>query len=151
MRWAKGFLQVLRQEGNALLAGIRRGSFACFDMIASMFPAFALTVAELLVCGVEIAALLIAEESPLPALMSLARMAAGVGGTLYLLGGVTLLTEWKRIPAPGWKKLLYYLLFPLFMLTYVPIAVAALFRPVEWRPVAHTRALTLRELVPEKE
>ena len=150
MRWAKGFLQVLRQEGNSLLAGIRRGSFACFDMIASMFPAVALTVAELLVCGAEIAALLIAGESPLPALLSLARMAAGVGGTLYLLGGVTLLTEWKRIPTPGWKKLLYYLLFPLFMLTYVPIAVTALFRPVEWKPVAHTRAMTLHELAAEK-
>ena len=150
MRWTKGYLQVLHRHGSALRAGMGRGNFACFDLIASIFPAFALTVADLAVCLTEAVAHLIAGESPLPALLGLCSMVVGACGTLFLLGSVTLITEWRRIPAPGWKKLLYFLLFPLFMLTYVPVAVAALFCPVTWKPVTHTRSLTLKEVTEGK-
>ena len=58
------------------------------------------------------------------------RHAAGVG--------ITVATEWKRIHAPAWKKIAYTLTFPLFMLTYLPISMAALFMKVEWKPIHHS-------------
>ena len=56
---------------------------------------------------------------------------------LFLFGAVTMAAEWKRIAGPVHKKILYTFTFPLFMLTYVPISVAALVGKVEWRPIRY--------------
>lgn len=146
MRWAKGYLQVLRRNGKGLVAGMGRGSFSCFDLVASIFPAFFLTLVELAVCAADTLGFLVQGIAPWPALLALFQMLGGAYGTLLVLGGVTLCTEWRRIPGAARKKAGYFLLFPLFMLTYIPIAVAALFCRVEWKPVAHTRAIPLQEL-----
>lgn len=39
-----------------------------------------------------------------------------------------------------------YIYLPLFQLTYLPIAVAALFRKVEWKPIKHEVSKTLDEI-----
>ena len=60
----------------------------------------------------------------------------------YLLtlvaGAATVASEWRRIPASRIKKLIYLRVYPLFLLTYLPISLAALFRNVEWTPIRHT-------------
>ena len=63
-----------------------------------------------------------------------------------LIGGVTLIGEWRRIHTPARRKAAYLLTFPLFMLTYIPISVAALFVDVGWKPIVHTRASSLAEI-----
>ena len=49
-----------------------------------------------------------------------------------------MLCEWKSIALPARKKLLYVLLFPVFMFTYIPISLAALVKKVEWTPIYHS-------------
>ena len=71
------------------------------------------------------------------ALRSLLECMGSILATLLVLGGITTASEWRRIYAPGWKKILYTLTFPLFMLTYLPISMAALFMKVEWKPIHH--------------
>ena len=56
------------------------------------------------------------------------------------LGLITVLCEWNRIRATRAQKLGYVFTFPLFMMTYIPLAVAALRRKVEWKPIAHHSA-----------
>ena len=56
---------------------------------------------------------------------------------MFFYGLLTVLSEWRHIRATGWQKLKYLALFPLFMLTYIPISVAALFQKVEWKPITH--------------
>lgn len=51
------------------------------------------------------------------------------------LGLITVLCEWNRIRATRAQKLGYVFTFPLFMMTYIPLAVAALRRKVEWKPI----------------
>ena len=58
-------------------------------------------------------------------------------GGFFLYGALTVLSEWKNIRATPVRKLCFLPLFPLFMLTYIPITVAALFQKVEWKPIAH--------------
>jgi len=58
--------------------------------------------------------------------------------SLFLFGMVTLITEWKMIYCAAPKKILYLFTFPLFMFTYVPIAIAAVFKRVTWVPIRHT-------------
>jgi len=63
-----------------------------------------------------------------------------------VLGAITTVTEWKNIRCAAWKKVLYAFTFPLFMLTYVPICIASLFTKVEWKPICHTRVMTLEQI-----
>ena len=58
-------------------------------------------------------------------------------GFLALIEDVYKRQEWKRIAGPAWKKVLYTFTFPFFMLTYVPISIAALVGKVEWKPIQH--------------
>ena len=62
------------------------------------------------------------------------------------IGALTTVTQWRQIRTTPLKKILFTLTFPLFMLTYIPISFAALFRRVEWKPIEHTVAVSLREL-----
>ena len=72
------------------------------------------------------------------AMRSLLECMGSILATLLVLGGITVASEWKRIHAPAWKKIAYTLTFPLFMLTYLPISMAALFMKVEWKPIHHS-------------
>ena len=65
-------------------------------------------------------------------------------GLMLLYGLLTVLSEWKRIRATTLKKLIYLPFFPLFMLTYIPIAIAALFVNVQWKPIQHTSVQDVR-------
>ena len=66
--------------------------------------------------------------------------------TLFVLGVITTVTEWRSIRCTGGKKVLYTFTFPVFMLTYVPICIVSLFAKVEWKPICHTRVMTLEQI-----
>lgn len=140
MRWAKGFYQVFARYGGSLARGCfgRRG-FQCYDMLMTVAPA---TVLTLLTLGVNSLTFLqgimrdmrgVVLATGQGMLMTL----AGVYATLLLFGLVTTITEWRQIHCAAGKKVLYLFTFPLFMFTYIPIAVAALVRRVTWEPIAH--------------
>ncbi len=67
-------------------------------------------------------------------------------GYCLSLGFITTLTEWKKIHCSGWKKIAYTFTFPFFMFTYIPISIVALFKDVEWKPIAHTVAKSLDDV-----
>ena len=66
--------------------------------------------------------------------------------TLLFFAVVTTITEWKRINTTAPKKILYTVTFPLFIFTYIPIAIVALFRKIEWKPIAHTINKSIEEI-----
>ena len=57
--------------------------------------------------------------------------------TIFVIGAITTVTEWRRIHTTAVKKILYMFTFPLFMFTYIPISVSVLFRKTEWKPIEH--------------
>ena len=65
--------------------------------------------------------------------------------TLLFFGAVTTVTEWKHINTIPAKKLWYVLTFPAFIFTYIPIAIVALFRKIEWKPIQHTISKSIEE------
>ena len=71
------------------------------------------------------------------AVRSFVAMFAGMYMTMFVLGAVTTVTEWKRIHTPAFKKIAYVFTFPVFMFTYLPISLAAMFMKVEWKPIRH--------------
>ncbi len=151
MRWARGYLQVLRAYGKKLVSGItKRRSFACFDMLMSIAPAMILTSIGLCL-NVAVTVLgLLAGQGVLTVLWSLLKMLASTYLLMFFLGAVTTVTQWREIHTGGWKKVLYMFTFPIFMLTYIPISIVALFVKVEWKPIEHNCAISMTDIQREK-
>lgn len=141
MRWARGYLQVFRHYGSRLLRGIFRGSFSCFDMTMNILPAALLSVAGL---AVRLAQWLCAAAAG-GTMPSLGGTLLGLCGTVFLIGLITTLSEWRSIRCPWYKKLWYCITFPVFMLTYLPICIASLFVDPGWKPIRHTKQVCIEE------
>ena len=146
LRWSRGYLQVFRVYGRKLVSGIFRGSFSCYDMAMSIMPAAVLTGLSIAVnVGAAIVNVLYCHEwgvlgvSALQTLMNLYL-------TLFAVGAITTVTEWRSIHCPAAKKLLYMFTFPVFMLSYVPIVIQSLFVTPEWTHIDHTRTLDVRQI-----
>lgn len=151
LRWAKGFYQVFANYGSKLFKGIFKGSFACFDMLMTIMPAMLLT---LLSIAVNIVAIPVGIATHSPELSVLIKTLLQTVGNFYcmflLLGTITTITEWGQIHCGKAKRILYLFTFPIFMLTYVPIAIVALFKKVEWKPITHTVSKSLSEICREE-
>lgn len=146
LRWSKGYLQVFRRYGTALVRGIFRGSFSCYDMTMNIMPAAVLTGVSALV-NLGAAAWVFATGGSFGQLaLSVAGVLAGLYATIFVLGAVTTVTEWRDIACPWHKKVLYTFTFPLFMFTYIPICAASFFAKAEWKPIKHDRCLTLQQI-----
>ena len=147
LRWARGYLQVFGKYGVDLLRGMARGSFSCFDMTMNIMPAAVLSFVGVFVNGTAAVMGLAMGRDISVVGESLLSLLTNSYLTLLIIGGSATISEWKRIYAPTWKKLVYTLTFPLFMFTYIPISFAALFaKRVTWKPIAHTRSASLAEI-----
>jgi cellulose synthase/poly-beta-1,6-N-acetylglucosamine synthase-like glycosyltransferase len=147
MRWAKGFYQVFRKYGARLVRGIfKKQGFACFDMSMTIMPAVFLTLFSVLINFVAVVSGVLAGENVFIVFESCFETLRNIYLILLFIGGITIITEWKQIHAPARKKILYAFTFPIFMYTYIPISVAALFSRVEWTPIEHGDAKTLSDV-----
>lgn len=147
MRWAKGYLQVFQKYGTRLLAGIpRKGGFACFDMCMTIMPAFFLTAISIVANIAVLTLTFLGQHDFFAALYSCAQAIINTYLLLFVVGAITTVTQWKDIDATAAKKILYTFTFPIFMLTYIPISFAALFRKVEWKHIDHTVSVSLGDM-----
>ena len=136
-RWARGYLQVLGAYGKELLKGMLEGKFACFDLIMSMMPAYVISVVSVMLNLCWLIFRFLTSADVLPVLASFLQFAGHMYLTLFIIGSITMITERKHIHTLLRRRILYTFTFPLFMFTYIPIAVSALFGTCEWKPVRH--------------
>ena len=143
MRWAKGFYQVFGKYGKKLVENwLMKFSFSCYDLTMTIFPALFITLACCLtnICILIYSFFLGAEGINLMGI-TLSSLLTTIGNfyiTVFLVGVLTTITEWKRIDCTSAKKIFYLFTFPIFMFTYVPIAITALFKKVKWDPIQHS-------------
>ena len=144
-RWVQGGIQVSIRYAWDLLRGMFRGgkaAWASFETatlslwgygMSAMSFSFTLLVTFLAGRWIGLAQ---------------AVVVALAGGYLSMLaiGALTMATEWHRIHAAPREKVRSLFTFPLFMFTYVPIAMTAVFRKYEWHPIAHTCAISAAQL-----
>ncbi|MEG0072355.1 MAG: glycosyltransferase family 2 protein [Raoultibacter sp.] len=152
-RWAKGFYQVFGKYGGRLAKGVvtnPKGSrFACYDMLMTIAPGMLLTIvsitfnAIILVLG-------------LTGAMSTGVMVASSASSIFfclfnytifmfVFAVLTTFTEWDNIHSTTGKKVRYMFTFPLFMLTYIPIALVALVKKAKWKPIQHSITVNVEE------
>ncbi len=149
-RWAKGFFQVFGAYGKKLFCSIfKNKSFSSYDMLMTIMPAMMLTcLGAILNAGFLIYSLTnLPETSVLAGVSGVALFMTFFNFYMILLffGAVTTLTEWKNINAKKSKKIKYVFTFPLFILTYIPISIAALFKKIQWKPITHDVAKNIKE------
>ena len=131
---------MFRKYGTQLLKGIFVGKhkFSCYDMTMNNLPAFFLSTLSL-ICNI---ALIIAYAAGGLPIGSLLLHLLGVLIPMYLLlvflGAVPCITEWKHIHTSTAKKILAIFTFPLFPITFLPIAISSLFGKVVWKPIKHS-------------
>jgi cellulose synthase/poly-beta-1,6-N-acetylglucosamine synthase-like glycosyltransferase len=149
LRWSKGFLQVMRDYGGALFKRCPK-SFSAFDMLMTIAPAFLITILCLTAnLGALVYAFICNPAFVETIVTSLAQTVISAYLLLFVVGLVTGITEWKQIHCSTCRKILSFFTFPLFMMTYIPISVQALFVKVEWKPIEHNVAISLDELTKE--
>lgn len=153
LRWAKGYYQVIYRYGFDLLKNaFKKKSFSCYDMFMTTTPAIIFTILNLL-CNLLI--LVVGFYGRLNDTISLSytfklffRMLLNGYDIILLIGIITTITEWKNIHAKAYKKIFYAFTFPIFMFTYIPISIVALFKKVKWEPISHTIIKNLNEVEP---
>ena len=149
LRWTKGFYQVFANYGGQLLNGIlEQHRFQCYDMLMTLAPATLLTLLTIVlnsafgIVGVLLGHPLwtdVTMEAVLGNIVS-------VYSSLFFFGLVTTITEWRRIHCEWYKKICYLFTFPIFIFTYVPIAIVALFKKVTWVPIRHTVVKSVQQI-----
>ena len=147
LRWSKGFYQVNTHYSMKLIQGFckrpGRQSWSCYDMFMTVAPGMLLTLATLLFNLVMCLSCVGKSHFVINKILSVSgRFALSTVVMFYLglllYGALTILSEWKQIRIPNYKKVLYTFTFPIFMFTYIPISLAALVKKVEWKPIYHT-------------
>lgn len=152
-RWAKGFYQVFLGYSPKLVKGVftnpKGARFACYDMLMTISPAMLLTVISI-VFNVMILALTAA--GVISTGVMIASSASSIFFCLFnymifmfMLGVLTTFTEWDNIRATTSKKVRYMFTFPVFMITYIPIALVALVKKCQWKPIEHTISVDVSE------
>ena len=146
LRWSRGYLQVFKKYGRALISGIFRGSFSCYDMAMSIMPAAVLTGLSIVVnIGAALVNVLYYHEWGVLGVSALQTL-VNLYLTLFIIGAITTVTERKSIHCETAKKIFYVFTFPLFMLSYVPIVIQSLFVTPEWTHIDHTRMLDVQQI-----
>ncbi len=143
MRWTKGFYQVVHNYGGKLFRGCwSKKGFQCYDMLATIVPAVLLTILMFIVNFSAIVYGLVDADytAATTALYCIWAAIRNMMLTLLFFGLITTITEWKQIHCSTAKKILYLFTFPIFMFTYLPIAIDTLFKykTITWVPIKHT-------------
>lgn len=146
-RWVQGGVQVSLRYARQLFLGIflgGKGWYPCLEAATLSLWGYGTGF----VCGLLTfwAALLSAGWVGLGKALLLSTISAIA--LPLLIGSMTLVTEWRSIPATTGQKLLSLLVFPAHVLAYIPIAVTALFRKFSWPPIEHTTAVSVQDLSP---
>ena len=147
LRWSKGFFQVWKKHGKELVKGIfKHRKFAFFDMTMNIMPAFILTVILLFTSATAVLFGIFGWGDPSPVVESLLGYIGFTYSVMFLMGLVTLVSEWKKIHTTTGRKIGFLFMFPIFMYTYIPISVIALFKPVKWEQIHHTRSKSIDDI-----
>ena len=147
-RWVQGGIQVSVKYAGALLKGLFRGParerWGCFENLTLTLYGYG----SCALTGILAAAAALLAAGPAGVVRCLGASLLGMYLGLLAVGCLTALQERERIPGTARQKAAACLTFPLFMLTYIPVALCACFRRFQWTPVRHTVAVGLDAVVP---
>ncbi|WP_371808810.1 glycosyltransferase family 2 protein [Adlercreutzia sp. ZJ473] len=152
-RWAKGFYQVFFHYAGGLVRGIAKNPkgyrFACYDMLITIAPGMLLTVISVVFNA---AIVILALSGAMSVGIAVASSISSIFFCLFnyivfmfVFGVLTTFVEWDAIRMSRAKKIRNLFTFPLFQLTYIPIALVALVKKATWKPIKHSISVDVAE------
>lgn len=151
LRWSKGFYQVFGKYGLSLVkTTFQKHCFSAYDMFMTITPAIFVTLTSILFnlsCLIYGIFSLTASPKIIPTTVGAILISFfNFYIVLYAFGLLTTITEWDQINSTPFKKILYTFTFPVFIFTYIPISIVALFKKIEWTPINHTVVKSIEEV-----
>ncbi|MBW3078016.1 glycosyltransferase family 2 protein [Bifidobacterium simiiventris] len=141
LRWSKGFLQVFRYYGPALIKrAVRERDFSAVDFTLLLCPFTVLAIARMILGWLFAACGFVTWQSQVASLGGWASSIVTAVVTMMALAALTIIVERDHIGATNKELLAYVLSFPIYMLSYVPISFQAIFAKAQWKPIAHKGA-----------
>ena len=137
LRWSRGYLQVLHRYGGRMIKGMFTGNFGCMDIFMNIAPAYFISLVSILLNVIIAIVGSVLGDNFLIALESFVMLLVNTLSAVFAVGLITTISEWKKIRTTTFKKILYAITFPLFMVTYIPVAAVTLFYEPKWKPVEH--------------
>ena len=160
MRWTKGFYQVFFSYVGDLFHGMGKGRFGSYDMLMTIAPGMILTLLSafvnstyLVIGGLSHGFLATSNELAM-CVGSLVMTFTSMYVVFFILAIITTVSERKNIrcrPERRWRIVTNLFTFPVFMMSYIPITVAALFKKVEWVPTKHTVSISMEDMEKDSE
>lgn len=152
-RWARGFYQVFAHYAAGLVKGAfvnpKGYRFACYDMLMTIAPGMLLSIISILFNAIII---VLAATGVMSAGVAIASSVTSIVFCLcnyvvfmFVFGVLTTFVEWDSIRATTAMKVRSMFTFPLFMLTYIPIALIALVKKCGWKPINHSISVDVAE------
>lgn len=144
-RWAQGGIQVALRYTGKLCRGLLRGkwvSVSCFETLTLSLGGCVLAGIGLISALVEAAV----QAGVIGFGSAVLSFLVGAYASTFAMGSLTVLTEWKRIRATPGQIIMSLFAFPVFMLSFLPIAVAAPFCKFQWAPIEHTVAVSAKSI-----
>lgn len=140
-RWSQGTIQVSIRYTGQLLKGLFKGgrtSYACFEALTLSLWGYSAaglsSLLSLLVTFWELRWLGLAQ--------AFGSALAGTYSSLFLIGLLTLISEWHRIHSTLRQKIMALFTYPVYMMSFIPIIVTSVFRKFHWPPITHSAAIS---------
>jgi cellulose synthase/poly-beta-1,6-N-acetylglucosamine synthase-like glycosyltransferase len=151
LRWSKGFYQVFWHYGKKLCSRMHKEhGFAAYDMFMTLAPGLFLTLGTFILAFAGIIMSFfhpeIRHEMAMAGLGTIGFSLGTTYVTMFTFGLITTITEWEKIHTATWKKIVYLFTFPVYIYSYIPIGVVALFKKIQWVPIQHNVVKTADEI-----
>lgn len=144
-RWVQGGIQVSLRYALDYIRGIFRGGrtgWASFESATQSIWGYGFSAISYMLRMLVI--LLASRWLGLAEALLVTAVTAYI--SLFCVGALTIAAERRRIRATKAELLRALVTYPFYVMTYLPIAIASVFRKPEWKPIAHTVAIGVNEL-----
>jgi cellulose synthase/poly-beta-1,6-N-acetylglucosamine synthase-like glycosyltransferase len=144
-RWVQGGIQISFKYIGDLLRGLFKGGrvgYASFETLTLSLWGYGTSA---LVAAFAMLTTALSAQWP-GVLLSFLWGILSLYASMFFIGALTTATEWNRIHATKAQKIGYLFTFPLFMMTYIPVSVCAMFKKFQWQSVEHKVAVSVKEL-----
>ncbi len=146
IRWTHGFYQVVFRYGKGLLGNLFKDKsmfLSRYDMFMFLAPSMIFNAVSVILAVIAVVLNIVnmQEAKEMSPYVGQAFISFGTGYYLlnFVQGAITILSEWNEIhDTTTARKIGSMFTYPIYMFSYIPISLVALFTKPKWKPIKHT-------------
>lgn len=145
-RWVRGYLQAIAERFGTLAGCLfKKGGFAVFDFLMNFAP-LVLFILNAVADIANMVIMLCSGAGIVAVLLHIITALGSIYAGLFTMSLFALIFEWKRIRCPAHKKILYSLLFPVFMYSYLIVYINIFSKQRGWEQMQHKSKVDISDM-----